>query len=77
MSDLNAVFFLSLATLGCASVGLIIKTIYKIKCNEVKCCGCIESQRDVQEEIKYDTENHSLSSSNRRSSLTLGSAARI
>lgn len=68
---LTEVFWISLSTLFCGGVGLLIKIVYKIKCTEVKCCGCLEIKRDVEEEVKNDTEIHN-GDNNRRSSLSLG-----
>lgn len=68
---LTEVFWISLSTLFCGGVGLLIKIMYKIKCTEVKCCGCLEIIRNVEEEVKNDVEAHS-NDNNRRSSLSLG-----
>ena len=72
MSDLNAVFYLSLSTLVCGGIGLLLKTLYKIKCSEIKCCGCINIKRDIEEEIKYDTDLNERTPRQPRSSITLG-----
>ena len=72
-SSLDAVFWLSLSTLVCGSVGLMIKTIYKIKCSEVKCCcGCLELKRDVDDEMKIDLERGEEIEKAKRSSISLG-----
>ena len=72
-STFDGIFFLSLATLVCGGVGLMIKTIYKIKCSEVKCCcGCLELKRDVDDEMKIDMERGEEVEKAKRSSISLG-----
>lgn len=74
MSALDGVFYLSLGTLACGGVGLLIKTCYKIKCSEVNCCyGMINFKRDIDEELKIDLEGQEdKTSQQKRSSLSLG-----
>ena len=71
MSVLTEVFYISISTLFCGGVGLLIKSIYKIKCSEVRCCGCIDIKRNIEEELKIDLEKGSPVET-RRSSLTFG-----
>jgi hypothetical protein len=70
-NGIDGVFFISISSLFCGGVALCIKQIYKIKCSEVKCCGCV-IKRDIEEEAKIDIENTQNNTDNRRSSLTLG-----
>ena len=43
----NAVFYLSLGTIMCSSIALMIRYCYKSKCKEVYCC-CLRIMRDVE-----------------------------
>jgi hypothetical protein len=73
MSALDGVFYLSLGTLACGGIGLLIKTCYKIKCSNVNCCyGLISFTRDIDEETKIDIEGQERSVQQKRSSLSLG-----
>ena len=47
----NGMFYLSLATLLCSSLTLLIRFCYKSKCSEFKCL-CIKIKRDVNIEKK-------------------------
>jgi hypothetical protein len=67
-TGIDGVFYLSLATLCCGGIGLLIKTCYKIKCSEID-CFCCRIKRDVSEELQIDLES---GRKNSRSSLTLG-----
>ena len=71
MANLDAVFYLSLSTLICGGFGLLIKVLYKIKCSEIKCCGCVEIKRDIEDELRVDLERGS-GAEQRRSSISLG-----
>ena len=55
----NGMFYLSLATLLCSSLTLLIRFCYKSKCREFKCL-CIKIKRDVniekEEDLKLGTE---------------------
>ena len=53
---MTEVFWISLSTLFCGGIGLLIKSIYKIKCTEIKCCGCVDITRDVEGETRIDLE---------------------
>lgn len=68
---LTEVFYITLSSLFCGGVGLLIKSLYKIKCTEIRCCGCINITRDVEGETKLDLEAQN-NNDNRRSSLSLG-----
>lgn len=50
MTNFDSVFWLSLATLFCGSFALIIRYIFKIKCDVFKCCG-VEIHRNIEQEI--------------------------
>ena len=55
----NGMFYLSIATLLCSSLTLLIRFCYKSKCSEFKCL-CIKIKRDVniekEEDLKLGTE---------------------
>ena len=55
----NGMFYLSLATLLCSSLTLLIRFCYKSKCSEFKCL-CIKIKRDVniekEEDLKLGSE---------------------
>lgn len=51
----DAVFFVSIATLICGVIGLIIKICLKMKCETVSlCCGLITVQRRVDLEVEEE-----------------------
>ena len=52
-NSIDAVFFLSLSTLICSGLALIIKFCYKSKCSEFKCL-CFKLKRDTQTEKEED-----------------------
>lgn len=67
------VFWITLSSLSCGGVALLIKVLYKVKCSEIRCCGCIAIKRDIEEEMKLDNiEAAQNAANNRRSSLSLG-----
>ena len=55
----NGMFYLSLATLLCSSLTLLIRFCYKSKCSEFKCL-CIKVKRNVniekEEDLKLGSE---------------------
>ena len=59
----NAVFFLSLGTIVCGGVGVLLSFCFKSKCSECGLCnreGCTYLKRDVQaenEESKMEMEH--------------------
>lgn len=54
-STFDAVFFVSIATLICGVIGLIIKICLKMKCETVSlCCGLIQVQRRVDLEVEEE-----------------------
>ena len=59
----NAVFFLSLGTIVCGGVGVLLSFCFKSKCSECGLCsqqGCFYLKRDVQaenEESKMELEH--------------------
>jgi len=55
----DGVFFITICTLGCAGVSVLLKMMYKSKCSEFTCgYGCIRVVRDTSAEIELDEENH-------------------
>ena len=55
-SDLNSVFWLSLAGILSAMIGLCLKSCYKSKCSEFSFCG-IKIKRDIETEKEEDIES--------------------
>jgi hypothetical protein len=55
--DLNAVFWLSLASIVIGGVGLTLKFCLKSKCQKFKCCyGLVSIDRNVELEVKEEIE---------------------
>ena len=55
----DGVFFITICTLGCAGVTVLLKMMYKSKCSQFQCgWGCISVVRDTGAEIELDEENH-------------------
>ena len=52
---IDAYFWLSLSTLFCTSIGLIIRYAYRSKCSSVSCC-CLKITRDIETEEKENTK---------------------
>ena len=51
----DAVFFVTISTLVCGSVGLVIKYCLKSKCDQVDLFfGCIKIHRDVKAEVELE-----------------------
>ena len=53
---IDGFFFLSLTTLICGGLGLLIRFAYKSKCKSVKFC-CLKIDRDIETELKEDLQN--------------------
>jgi len=53
MNQSDQVFYLSVITIGVGLITLIIKSISRSKCDELK-CGCIKIHRNVELEEKFD-----------------------
>jgi hypothetical protein len=54
MGELSEVFYSLLLT---SCIGLILalaRMAYKSKCKNIKCCGCIDIERDTQAEESID-----------------------
>jgi len=52
-NGIDGFFFLSLATLVCGGLTLLIRFAYKSKCKSVELC-CLKIDRDVETELKED-----------------------
>jgi len=50
---IDSFFFLSLTTLICGGLTLLIRLAYKSKCKSVELC-CIKIDRDIENEVKED-----------------------
>lgn len=55
LEEFGGTFWLSVAGVLSAIIGLCLKSIYKSKCSEFNCCG-ITIKRDVQVELREDIE---------------------
>ena len=64
-NTIDGVFFLSLATLMCTSVTLLIRYCYKSKCSEFKClCFKIKRNVDIEKEEDFMFNNNNNSPKN-------------
>ena len=54
LEGVNAIFYMSVATLLCGSIALCYRMCYKSKCSEIKIRGCIKITRDVEIEKEED-----------------------
>ena len=52
-NEFNGMFFLSIGTLFCTSITLLIRFCYKSKCSSVELC-CLKIKRDTEIEFKED-----------------------
>ena len=52
-NGIDGFFFLSLATLVCGGLTLLIRFAYKSKCKSVELC-CLRIDRDIETELKED-----------------------
>jgi hypothetical protein len=53
--EFNAVFWITISSLICASFGLVVRYCLKSKCDEVKICyGLINVHRDVKLEAEQE-----------------------
>lgn len=68
MSEATELFYVSIGTLIGGVVALVIRTLYKSKCTQVRCCGCIECDRDIEAENNNDSEVSSNNHSHQRPS---------
>lgn len=50
----SELFWNSVLITGSGLLLAILAICYKSKCSNIKCCGCIEIQRNVDLEEKYD-----------------------
>ena len=53
LEGVNAIFYISFATLICGSIALCYKMCYKSKCTEIK-CFCLKIKRDCEIEKEED-----------------------
>ena len=58
---IDGFFFLSLTTLLCGGLTLLIRFAYKSKCKSVEIC-CIRVDRDIETELKEDLQNQTTPS---------------
>ena len=51
---------ITLATIGSALIGLIIRYSFRSKCEDVSCCfGCLKFHRDIKAEKEITTQESS------------------
>ena len=55
----NGIFYITIATIFCTSVSLLIRFCYKSRCTEIICC-CFSIKRDAVAENKEDLQNLTL-----------------
>ena len=55
----NGFFYITIATLFCTSISLLIRYCYKSRCTEIKFC-CIYVKRDPVAENQEDLQNLKL-----------------
>ena len=53
----DGVFFITLCTLACAGITVLLKMMYKSKCSEFTCgWGCLHVVRNIEAETELDEE---------------------
>ena len=61
----DGAFFISIATMGFAFLGVVVRYLLKSKCKDVKCCwGLFECERavDLEEKMEELELNNNISS---------------
>ena len=54
-TEFNAVFWITISTLVCGSVGLVVRYCLKSKCEDVDLCyGLLHFKRDVKAEVDLE-----------------------
>ena len=66
---IDSFFWLSLVTLICGGLSLSIRYAYRSKCKNIKLCGCIKIDRDVDIEEREDMAKSTIAS---KSSQSIG-----
>jgi hypothetical protein len=57
----DAVFWITISTLVCASFGLVVRYCLKSKCDNISiCCGLINVHRDVKLELEQELKELEL-----------------
>lgn len=51
---LTETFLISISTMGFAFLTGMIGICYRSKCSHVRCCGCMEIERNVEIELQED-----------------------
>ena len=59
IEGVNGIFYITIATLFCTSISLLIRYSYKSRCTEIKCC-CFSIKRDPISENQEDLQNLKL-----------------
>ena len=55
IEGVNGIFYITIATLFCTSISLLIRYSYKSRCTEIKCC-CFYVKRDPAAENQEDLQ---------------------
>lgn len=76
MSTLDNVFLLSLCSLACGGLALLLKACFRMKFSACE-TPCFTLRRDIQEEAALELAENDHRGEARRSSLTLGGVGRI
>jgi hypothetical protein len=54
-TEFNAVFWITISTLVCGSVGLVVRYCLKSKCEDINLCyGLLHVKRDVKAEVDLE-----------------------
>lgn len=64
-TEFNAVFWITISTLVCGSVGLVVRFCLKSKCEDVNLCyGLLHVKRDVKLEVEEELKEMELGINN-------------
>ena len=56
IAGVNGIFYITIATLFCSRISLIIRYSYKSRCTEKKCCCCFYVKRYTVAENQEDSQ---------------------
>ena len=51
---IDGVFFITIATLSCGFLGLLVRYCLKSKCEDISLCGLVKIHRNIQAEVEID-----------------------
>jgi hypothetical protein len=76
--DYDAVFWITLATILCGSLGLAMKLCMKSKCERLSlCCGLVDVERNVQLELASERLSAAASAARHRDPDSTPSSAAL